>query len=239
MVSTYVNTADLQSKIADQQSAVTRLDSTAANTSTKLSADYNTFLKLLTTQLQNQDPMAPMDTTQYTQQLVAFSGVEQQITTNSKLDSLISAQQTSGISTLLSYIGKDVELNSNQLVVNNSGNPSTFSYTLPDVASSCTVSILDSNGNVVRSVSGSTQLGKHSVSWDGKDDSGNQVPTGVYSVRVTANNSNGAALNPTITTSNTVTGIQTTSSGVALSLSGLLQVDAGSILAVKLSGASS
>lgn len=237
MVSTYVNSADLQSQIAQQQSAVTRLDSTAANTSTKLSADYNTFLKLLTTQLQNQDPMAPMDTTQYTQQLVAFSGVEQQITTNSKLDSLISAQQSGGISNLLGYIGKDVELNSSQMVLN--GGSATFSYTLPDVASSSTITIQDSDGKIVRRVEGATNLGKHSVAWDGKDDNGNQLASGVYTVSVTASNTNGGVLKPTITTSNTVTGIQTTSNGLMLSLGGLLQVDATNVLSIKQAGSSS
>src|SRR3954463_16543358 len=89
--------------------------STGSNTTdalNKLSGDFNNFLTLLTTQLKNQDPLSPMDSTQFTQQLVAFTGVEQQINTNAKLDTLIGLDKSSLMTGAASYIGTEVEATS-------------------------------------------------------------------------------------------------------------------------------
>src|SRR5262249_25107311 len=75
----------------------------------KLSSDFNNFLTLLTTQLKNQDPLAPMDSTQFTQQLVAFTGVEQQINSNKKLDQLIALNQGDQMTSAVNFIGTQVE----------------------------------------------------------------------------------------------------------------------------------
>ncbi|HZZ11369.1 MAG TPA: flagellar hook capping FlgD N-terminal domain-containing protein, partial [Paraburkholderia sp.] len=76
--------------------------------SQQLAGNFDTFLTLLTTQLQNQDPLSPMDSTQFTQQLVAFSGVEQQINTNNNLQSLIALNQSQQAASAVSYIGHSV-----------------------------------------------------------------------------------------------------------------------------------
>src|ERR1700744_3366520 len=85
----------------------------AATSQVKLSSDLNSFLTLLTSQLQNQDPLSPMDSTQFTNQLVQFSQVEQQININSNLASLISLTQQSIASNAVNYIGKTIEGPSN------------------------------------------------------------------------------------------------------------------------------
>src|SRR3974390_2835673 len=76
-----------------------------------LAGNFNEFLKLLTTQLQNQDPLSPMDTNQFTQQLVQFSSVEQQINMNTQLSTLISLQQTAQTAQAASFIGATVTVN--------------------------------------------------------------------------------------------------------------------------------
>src|SRR5262245_48791469 len=90
----------------------------AANSSNalgKLSEDFNNFLTLLTTQLKNQDPLSPMDSTEFTQQLVAFTGVEQQINTNTKLDQLIKLDKAGLMTSAASYIGTEIEATSDML----------------------------------------------------------------------------------------------------------------------------
>src|SRR5271170_2758728 len=86
-------------------SASSSSSTSSANALNKLSSDFNDFLQLLTTQLQNQDPLSPMDSTQFTAQLVAFTGVEQQINTNSKLDSLIGIDKGSQLTSAANFIG--------------------------------------------------------------------------------------------------------------------------------------
>src|SRR5579862_2238926 len=85
-----------------------------SNALNKLSSDLNSFLTLLTTQLKNQDPLSPLDSTQFTAQLVAFTGVEQQINTNTKLDSLIGVDKATQLTSAANFIGNTVEAPSNQ-----------------------------------------------------------------------------------------------------------------------------
>src|SRR5579875_3860626 len=142
---------------------------TAAN----FSSNLNDFLTLLTTQLTHQDPLAPMDSTQFTQQLVGFSQVEQQIQTNSNLSTLISLQQSGQGTNAVSYLGTVVEANGNSLPLVNG--QAKFSYTLPSTAQSVKVTISDQNGNVINTVSGSANSGKNVVTWDGTDGTGKAV----------------------------------------------------------------
>jgi flagellar basal-body rod modification protein FlgD len=166
-----------------------------------LSQDYTTFLKLLTTQLKNQDPLSPMDSAQFTQQLVSFAGVEQQIKANTNLQSLISLQQAGTAQQALSYLGKIAEVKGTDMpLVNGAG---AFSYSLSTAASGVKIEILDSDGNVVRTVQGSTTLGKHIVTWDGTKDDGSSVPDGLYTAKITPTRTDGTA----VTADQTVYGV--------------------------------
>lgn len=175
-----------------------------------LSTDFNQFLTLLTTQLKNQDPLSPMDSTQFTAQLVAFTGVEQQINTNSKLDTLIGVDKSTELTSAANFVGKTVVANSSSTYLT-SGTPVQIGYTLPSAASAATIQITDANGNIVRTIQATqAQLaqGANVVSWDGKSDSGSQEPTGAYTVTVQGTDQNQAQLTG-ITTSiiGTVTGV--------------------------------
>lgn len=161
---------------------------------TQLNTDFDQFLQLLTTQLQNQDPLAPMETTEFTNQLVAFSQVEQQINSNEKLDSLLAVQSLNMTALGVSFIGKSVEVQGDTFKASGE-KASTVSYTLPETASSGTVTILDKDGNVVFSQPAELTAGTHSVTWNGKDKDGDPVDAGTYTLKVSALTATGTSLN--------------------------------------------
>ncbi len=179
--------------------------SAASGSSTAAAAtfgkNFDTFLKLLTAQLQNQNPLSPMDTTQFTQQLVQFSSVEQSIRQNQNLETLISLQKSSQAGNAVSYIGKEVDLNGS--VVGLVDSVGVVTYELPEEASRTIINIYDKDGALVRRLEGSNKAGRNAVEWNGTSDTGAQVADGDYKVEVVAQNS--AAQN--ITVSTVVTGV--------------------------------
>lgn len=150
----------------------------------KLSNDMDTFLHLLTTQLKYQDPLSPMDSTEFTNQLVQYSGVEQQIQTNEYLENLISAQNTNLGAAAINYIGKTVQISSKSLPLQEGS--AKFGYYLPEEAKKCAVVIKDSAGKTVFTTNGEKTVGNNEYVWDGKDNNGNQLEDGAYYVDVTA-----------------------------------------------------
>jgi len=161
-----------------------------------LSGDFSTFLTLLTTQLQNQDPMNPMDSSQFTQQLVMFSQVEQQINTNNNLQTLIALGQANTLSSSAGYLGKSITVTTGDGSLQNS--TCTWRYALGADASTSNISITDQNGKVVWTGTGETASGGHDFTWDGKDSAGNQLPDGVYKLSVTAATSDGTPIQSAI-----------------------------------------
>jgi flagellar basal-body rod modification protein FlgD len=183
--------------------STTGTTSTSNNTAMQqLSGNLNTFLTLLTTQLQNQDPLSPMDSTQFTQQLVEYSQVEQQINTNSNLQSLISLQQSGAGATAVGYLGKDVTVTNGNAALTNG--TATWNYNLGASASSTALSITNSSGQVVYTGTGSTTSGNNAFSWNGEDNNGNQLPDGTYTLAVNAVASDGSTITSTVTSSGTV-----------------------------------
>ena len=128
--------------------ALTSGSGTAASNLSSLSGNEQTFLQLLTTQLQNQDPLNPTDTSTFTQQLVEYSQVEQQINTNSKLDNVTKLLVSNELQNALSTVGAYVQYTGSNVDFTQ-GSTSTVSYTLPSTAASNDIFIQDSNGNVV------------------------------------------------------------------------------------------
>jgi len=178
--------------------------STAAGTgtssdSTKTKSDFDQFLFLLTQQLKNQDPLEPMDTAQFTSQLVQYSNVEQSIKVNDNLKSLISLQQSNTTVGLLGYIGKDVEAAGTKLPLTNG--TVKFKYALPERADVITIKIKDKDGHVVRDITGENAAGAHDMVWDGKDNNGTQLADGAYTLEVKAvKNDNGVPKDLTVYT---------------------------------------
>ena len=169
---------------------------------TSLAGDFNEFMLLLTTQLKNQDPTEPLDTNQFTQQLVSFAGVEQQVNTNSNMEKLISLTQASKVDSGISYIGKGIDATGNSGFL--SGGKASFVYALPVGVSKANVSLLDENGNAVFSGTGLTNEGKNIVSWDGTGNvgaaNGKKMPDGKYTIAVNALDAAGKPITTGVTT---------------------------------------
>jgi flagellar basal-body rod modification protein FlgD len=176
--------------------ATTNASGSTTNSATGLAQNFNTFLTLLTTQLQNQDPLSPMDTNQFTQQLVSFSQVEQQINTNSNLQQLIQLQGAGESIAALPLVGQNIEYNSATAPLSNG--QANFVYDLPSASTSTALTVVDSNGRVVYTQPGETDAGSHAFSWNGKTNAGVQLPDGNYTLKIQAADASGSAITPSI-----------------------------------------
>jgi flagellar basal-body rod modification protein FlgD len=192
---------------------------TTALGAASLADNFNTFLSLLTTQLKNQDPLSPLDSNQFTQQLVQMTGVEQQINANSLLTQLV-ANTGNGVSTAVTLIGKDVKAVSDN--ANLTTGQAKWTYNLSAAASDLKVEVLDANGKLVHAEAPSDmKAGDHSFTWNGKDLSGNQLPDGgTYTLRVTATDSSGAAIASTNYVEGVVTGVTQSNGATSITVNG-------------------
>ncbi|HTW33495.1 MAG TPA: flagellar hook capping FlgD N-terminal domain-containing protein [Rhizomicrobium sp.] len=185
----------------------------------QLSGNMNTFLTLLTTQLQNQDPLSPMDSTQFTQQLVEYSQVEQQINTNTNLQSLISLQQAGAGAASVGYLGKEVTVTNGSAALTNGS--ATWNYSLASSAAATTLTVTNSSGQTVYSGSGATASGSNTFTWNGQDNNGNQMADGTYTLAVTATDANGNAVTTNVTSTGTVSEINLSGSSPQLMIGSL------------------
>ncbi|MGD9814989.1 MAG: flagellar hook assembly protein FlgD [Hyphomonadaceae bacterium] len=183
--------------------------SAATTSRTRLSDNYDTFLVLLTAQLQNQDPLAPMDSTQFTQQLVQYSQVEQQIRTNEQLEGLVGQYQAASAGAALSYLGKDAIIEADETYL--AGGAANWAYRLPEAASSITITVKDPSGRTIyEDTSVPSGAGEHLFTWDGTKTNGETAPDGVYSISIAATNAEGASIRPTISVRETIMGVDFT-----------------------------
>ena len=159
-------------------------DTGSITDSASLADTFDTFLNLLTTQLKHQDPLDPMDTNEFTSQLVEFTNVEQAMKTNKKLDDLISLQTELQLNNAVGYIDRQVGADSIILMLQDG--ESTVTYDLGANASKVNVLIIDEEGNTVRTIEGDTAFGHHEIAWDGLDDDGLAMEDGLYGFLVTA-----------------------------------------------------
>ena len=201
----------------------------AQQSSVKLSADLNSFLTLLTSQLKNQDPLSPMDSTQFTNQLVQFSQVEQQININTNMASLLSLTQQNIASNVVNYIGKTIEGPSDQAPLANGSLKA--SYGLSAEAATVTVAVKNADGTIVYSQPGDTKAGVHEFNWDGKDATGIQQPDGTYTIQVTAIGADGKAVDTSTTIFGKVTGVTSVAGSTTL-LIGKIGIPVNSVLGV-------
>lgn len=184
-------------------------DPTTAQTTgdrARLSDNYDTFLILLTAQLQNQDPLAPMDSTQFTQQLVQFSQVEQQIRTNEQLEGLVGQYQAASAGAALSYLGKDAIIEADETYL--AGGAANWAYNLPEGATSLRITVKDMSGRTMYETTTAPRgAGEHLFTWDGEKTNGETAPDGVYRIVVEAENVAGDEIEPTINVRERIMGV--------------------------------
>jgi flagellar basal-body rod modification protein FlgD len=158
--------------------------------SQQLAGNFDTFLQLLTTQLQNQDPLDPLDTDQFTEQLVEFASVEQQVNENTNLQTLISLQQTSEATQAMQFLGSTVTISSNTATLSTS-QAATWSFNSPSPATA-NVTISNANGQVAYTGTTSLSAGNQSYTWNGQGNNGVTWPAGNYTLSITATGANGS-----------------------------------------------
>lgn len=198
----------MTSAISSLTSSTSTTGSTAQTDAVSLGNDMQTFLTLLLTQLQNQDPTSPMDVNQFTQQLVQFSQIEQQIKQNDKLDSILSMLSSQQSSDALQYIGQEVQAvgDTNYL----EDGKASWSYGVPDGASSVTLNVYDSEDNLVYTQQGDTSDGRHDFDWNGVTKNGQQMEDGgEYRLEVVAKDSSGKTLDADVLVRGVVTAVET------------------------------
>lgn len=199
----------------------TTAQSTKNESITGLADNFGNFLKLLTTQLQNQDPTSPMDADQFTQQLVQFSGVEQQIKSNETLGELAALMQADQLSQSVSYLGAEVEAEGDVFSLGSDGQAKIY-YELESAASSVLLKITDQYGQTVALKPGELGAGRHSLTWDGIGDDGVRRTEGSYKVEVLAQSAAGTPVTANTTISGIVDGVEIDGAETMLSVDGIL-----------------
>ena len=204
--------------------------STTANSRQTIAQNFDTFLQLLTTQLRNQNPLDPLDTNQFTQQLVQFTGVEQQLKTNEFLEAMMTSTQTANNSQAVSYVGKIVTASGtkSELV----DGTATWHFAV-DSKADINATVRDANGNVVYTKAGTVNKGESVFTWDGVGNDGKPRPDGSYTVTIEARDSStGKLISVATEMTGEVTGVDFTGSEPVLIVGGA-RVNMSAILSVR------
>jgi flagellar basal-body rod modification protein FlgD len=204
--------------MVDAVSAASATGDSGALGRARLAENFDTFLSLLTTQLKNQDPLSPLDSNQFTQQIVQMTGVEQQLLTNDLLKKLVS-NTGSGVSTAVALIGKDVRADADVAALK--GGKAEWTYILDREATDVKLEVLDEKGRVVRSIAPTdNKAGDHKFTWDGKSSAGTAMAEGTYSLRVTAKDSEGSSVASNVVVDGVVTGVQQKDGSTLITING-------------------
>jgi len=199
-------------------STTTSAGANATNPLVALSSNFNNFLQMLMTQLKNQDPTSPMDTNQFTSELVQFSGVEQQINTNASLTQLIQLTQAGETMQGTAMTGKHVTVQSGQIALQNGSG--TLNFTDP-TAGPVAIAITNSSGQPLYGTTLNATAGNNTWTWNGTNNQGTHLPDGAYNAAVVASNAGGTTTTLPFTVTGTATGVRSLGSGMQLQLGAL------------------
>lgn len=207
-------------------------DASALATVGKKTLDRSDFMTLFITQMQHQDPLEPMDSTEMASQLAQFSNMEATMKMSDNMEKLLEYQTSQNNLQLLTLIGKEVQGSGNIMGVVG-GTVSTTQYTLADAADTCKVEIYDAAGKKVDTVEvGYAASGVHDLSWDATTPSGTVVADGQYTYKVTAMSAQGQKIDVDYKTTGKVTGVNFTGGAAQVSVDKSILMNVGDILAV-------
>lgn len=188
--------------------------------SQSIAGNFDTFLQLLTTQLQNQDPLDPMDSDLFTQELVEFASVEQQTDMNTNMQTLISMQQTTEATSALQLVGSTVTVSgSNATLSNATSTPATWSLTTTTPATA-NVTITSAAGTTAYTGTVALNAGTQTYTWNGQGTNGQTWPDGTYTISITATGANGQPVTVSTQTQGTVSGVNLSTNPPTLTVNG-------------------
>jgi flagellar basal-body rod modification protein FlgD len=193
---------------------------TTSAASSSVSSAYNYFLTMLTTELKTQNPLDPVDSTQFCSQLIELSSVEELVSMNSCMSDITSDLSSLSLSSSVSYIGKTVEASGSTAALQSDS--AEWSYTLSSTAATTTLTITDSSGDAVWTGTGDTDSGSHTLTWDGQTTSGTQLTSGTYTLTVSATDSSGSSVTTSTDIIGQVTGVDSSSGTTELEIGGVL-----------------
>jgi flagellar basal-body rod modification protein FlgD len=200
----------------------TNTTSTAAATTAEatkgIGADFNMFLKLLTTQMQNQDPLNPMDTSQYTQQLVQYSQVEQTVQQTGTLKDILTRLTSQDMAQASSYIGKEASFNSTSSALG--AKPAEWNWTAGTGAASLSATVTDASGKIV--ATRTIDPASHGrFTWDGTRNDGSKAAAGSYSLAMQAKDASGGDVTTGVNSLGVVDGVSAAAGVVSVSVAGI------------------
>lgn len=200
--------------------STTTAASTTNAASSKLNADFDMFLKLLTTQMQNQDPLDPMDTAQYTQQLVQYSQVEQSIEQTKTLKEMLAAFGTQNLMQASALIGAQVETSSATSGLS-AATPAQWTWSATREVASMTGTIKDEKGKIIDTFPIEASSAAGAFTWDGTTSGGKKVDPGLYTLELAGKDASGAAVTTTAHAYGKVTDVELDNGTVQMTINGL------------------
>src|SRR5262250_3751052 len=196
-------TPSITSATSTTASSSSSTSSTGVN-SQMIADNFHTFLTLLTTQLKNQNPLDPLDTNQFTQQLVQFAQVEQQMAMNSQLTTLVALQKTAQTTAAVNFLGSTVVVDGDTAAL--SGGQATWSFAT-DKPATAVFNVKSSTGAVVYSESRTLNAGAGTFNWNGRGTNGQMMPDGDYTLSITARDASGNVTSIATEVEGTVDGV--------------------------------
>lgn len=192
--------------------------SSSSSSSNAIAGNFDQFLTLLTTQLKNQSPLDPLDTNQFTAQLVQFAGVEQQLKTNETLTSLLSLNSANTAINAVNFVGTTIEAEGKTTLL--ADGKAEWKINLPRAATA-TITIKDANGSTVQTLTKGLSTGDQTFSWDGSTSTGASAPDGQYTINIDAIDTAGQAVTATTRVSGVVDGVDFSGTSMLLKIGDL------------------
>lgn len=209
---------DINAAIRAAQQTVMGSDGSLTASSSTIASNYDSFLSLLTTQLKNQDPTDPLDTNEFTQQLIQYTEVEQMLQSNKKLEALLQLSSANASIAVINYVGKEVTTSGDTTALVNGS--AEWALDVPANADNVTFVVKDASGNEVYSTTGSLTAGNRSFSWDGRTSSGGTAEPGNYTLTVSARDAADRNIGVGLSVKGIVSGVDMTGEAPVLMVNG-------------------